>query len=162
QVNSFFFQNPTSVQVAYLRLPVNLAFQIKGFFVSAGPYIGLALFGQARQQAINMYNTNPGIINEQKVKFTDEVKPVMMQYSSGINSNFYLGQYDTGYYPLRRMDAGLQGNIGYGFKKVRITAFIELGLTNTLPKYVESKNPSYSVKNRAFGVAATYFLGIRE
>jgi len=147
---------PTTVHLAALRLPVAMAFQTKGFFLSAGPYVGLNLFGKARQVPMDLDRQE--FVYDSKIKFTNTVEPDPNSY----NANYdYLNAYNTGSYALRRLEAGLLGNVGYGFKKVRITAFYDLGLTNALPAYADAVE-QVSVKNRAFGASLTYFLGIKE
>ncbi len=147
---------PTTVNLSSLRLPVALAFQTKGFFVSAGPYLGLNLFGKAKQLGID--SDQQEFTDELKIKFASSVEQLPDDYDY---NKAYVGLYNTGNYPLRRLEAGLLGSIGYGFKIVRITGFYDLGLTNALPNYVDSET-SFSIKNRAFGASLTYFLGIRE
>ena len=147
---------PTSVRLGALRLPVALAFQTKGFFLSAGPYVGLALFGKAKQLAMD--SDHQEFEYDPKVKFTGSVEPNPDSYDY---NKAFLGEYNTGTYPLRRLEAGLLGNLGYGSKKVRITGFYDFGLNNTLPEYVRAEQ-NFAVKNRAFGASVTYFLGIRE
>lgn len=116
----------------YVQVPVNILyhvpFVIGDFYIGAGPYVGLGVYGKHKQSADNNSNgTHTYFSSDEKVKFGDneDIKP----YDLGANAIAGI-----------KLKGGLLLNLNY-----------DLGLSNILPD-ADGRN----FKTRTLGVSAGF------
>jgi hypothetical protein len=126
----------------YVTLPLNIAYTQQangqGFQLFAGPYLGLLLRGK--------YEITTTVAGN---SFTDSGKIIPVNNDAP----------DFGSY-AHRLDAGLQGGVGYRFQALLLQANYSLGLRDVVARYsyyggTASGSAYY---NRAFQVALTYLM----
>ncbi len=135
----------------YLLAPINLlASQRKGGRggqVFVGPYLGWLLGGTYRSTTGTAYASSVS----GGTTVSGEVKA---------GETYTTNRRDTNYY-LRRLDAGLQVGVGYGFDALQLQASFSLGLRNIGAAYTPDAGNYYEapvIKNRGFQLAAAYLL----
>jgi hypothetical protein len=116
----------------YVQVPVNVLYHVPfvvgDFYIGAGPYVGLGVYGKHKQSADNNSNgTHTYFSSDEKVKFgdTEDIKP----YDLGANAIAGI-----------KLKGGLLLNLNY-----------DLGLSNILPD-ADGRN----FKTRTLGVSAGF------
>jgi hypothetical protein len=116
----------------YVQVPVNVLYHVPfvvgDFYIGAGPYVGLGVYGKHKQSADNNSNgTHTYFSSDEKVKFGDneDIKP----YDLGANAIAGI-----------KLKGGLLLNLNY-----------DLGLSNILPD-ADGRN----FKTRTLGVSAGF------
>lgn len=129
--------------VNYLEIPLNLAYNLSGFQVHAGPYIGVGLFGKNKSE----YNFGGESESEEgKFKFKNSVSESDLDELAD----------DEDY--LRRLDYGLNLGVGYRMGPALITATYAWGLSNIMPEYEGSQNEGDKLRNKGVGLALSLFF----
>lgn len=126
-----------------MLLPVNLLFSQRtgagGAQVFAGPYVGWLLGGSYRNTTGSAYATSVS----GGTTFSGAVQA---------GDTYATKRGDDTYY-LRRLDAGVQAGVGYGFEALQVQASFSLGLRNIGAAYAPNANNAYEapiIKNRGF------------
>lgn len=136
----------------YLTLPLNVAFTQhadgQGAQLFAGPYVGVLLGGETTADVT--YQNTPGVVLQSSSTRRLEV-----------GTPYIIGVSDY-YTHLRRVDAGLQGGIGYRYHGLLLQAGFSLGFTNANEGYDPQPtgypdSPTY--RNRAFQLSLAYLFG---
>ena len=150
QPNNYGYYQEYTLGLNYLTLPLNLLYSQRasgqGGQVFLGPYVGWLLGGTYRVRT----NTGSGQPTLGGPAFDGTVKPGDTYATSG--SDYY----------LRRLDAGLQVGVGYGFDALQLQASFSLGLRNIGAAYAPTASTYYEapvIKNRGFQLSAAYLLG---
>jgi len=126
----------------YLEIPLNLAYNMGGFQVHAGPYLGLGLFGKQKYELSDGTDSENG---DTKIKFKNSVSEE--DYDDLEDDEDY----------MRRLDYGLNLGVGYRTGPALITATYSWGLANTYPKY-EGEDDDEKIRNKGVGLALTFFF----
>ncbi|MGI4823589.1 MAG: porin family protein [Janthinobacterium lividum] len=152
QPNNYYYFDEYTFQFNYLTLPVNLLYSQRangqGGQVFLGPYLGWLLGGTYTHGARAGYGS----------AITGGVT-----YSGNVaaGDTYATGARDSNYYS-RRLDAGLQAGIGYGFAALQLQATFSLGLRNIGAAYAPTVNNTYEapvIRNRSFQLSAAYLFG---
>jgi len=120
-----------SMNLNYLEVPINAVYNISGFQIFAGPYLGVGLFGN-----INFAE------EEVDVEFTGDVTEDSSMDKVQVNG------FDYGF------------NVGAGYmlnESFQIQANYGLGLGNLNPK-VNGEEPNNTVNNSVIQLSVSYFL----
>lgn len=155
QPNNYSYKEEYTLGLNYLTLPISLLYSQRaggrGGQVFLAPYMSWLLGGT--------YRSTIGSANSTSVAggttFSGEVKA---------GDTYATNQRDTNYY-MRRLDAGLQVGIGYGFEALQVQASFGLGLRNIGAAYAPNAGNYYEapvIKNRGFQVSAAYLFGIKS
>jgi hypothetical protein len=129
--------------VNYLEIPLNLAYNMGGFQVHAGPYLGFGLFGKSKTE----YNFGgESESDEEKFKFKNSVK----------ESDFDDLKEDEDF--MRRLDYGLNLGVGYRVGPALINATYAWGLANTIPKYEGEDDDDEKLTNKGVSLGVTFFF----
>lgn len=117
----------------YIEIPLNIGYRLSlgkksGFFLTAGPYIGLVFSGKSTSE-MRVFSTN---------KFTkDEVE---LQVGKGDNK-------------ARLLDFGVNARAGFDLNKVLISAFYSQGLSNFYQADYDG-----SFKHQNYGISLGFWL----
>ena len=140
------YDNRDDVRLQYLAVPLHAAYRQQatgqGAQVFAGPYLGLLLGGRYRETSGNVNSSF----------YAEASAPV----SADPNSSPAPGLL------LRRVDAGVEGGVGYRYQGFLLQASYRLGLRNV------NRDDSYGLisfgntkyQNRAFQASLTYLFGL--
>lgn len=119
----------------YLEVPVNAVYNVGGFQIYAGPYLGVGLFG--------------------KVKFDeDEVDDITVKFKNDVAPDDVAE--DETYFSM--LDFGLNFGIGYKvMDNIQVQAGYGLGLANINPKF-DGEDPEDTDTNSVIQLTVSYFL----
>lgn len=138
----------TKLRANYISIPVNVAYTSKedgqGLQVFAGPYIGFLVGG--RYHTDYSFYTIPS-----SGKYDGKV--VAGNDNPG-NTNVY----------SQRVDAGLQGGLGYSYQELLLQFTYSLGLRNlaaTIPAFPNGTVPGTPYYNRAFQASVSYLFDFK-
>lgn len=142
------FDNRDDVRLQYLAIPLHVAYRQRttgqGVQAFAGPYLGLLLGGRYRSTSDNV---NGGFHAEASA-------PV----SADPNASAATGL------ALQRVDAGVEGGLGYRYQGFLLQADYRLGLRNVNLDnsygLISFGNTKY--QNRALQASLTYLLGSKQ
>jgi hypothetical protein len=121
-----------SVNTNYLEVPVNIVYNISGFQVLAGPYLGYGLFGKMK-----------GPDSDVDIKFKSDVSA-----EDYMQNEIYYNSIDYGV------------NVGAGYvinESIQVQAMYSLGLANINPK-VDGEDPTSDTQNSVIQLTVAYFL----
>lgn len=128
----------------YLDIPLNFVYTTggdNGFQIFAGPYVGIGLGGKVKTK---ISFSGPGL------NFSDsETTTVKFANEEGDDDKLY----------LRRLNAGLNGGIGYKTGPFQVQAGYALGLTNMLPD--NDYDDESSFKDRTIQFSLNYFFATK-
>lgn len=151
QPNKYTYIDEYTFRFNYLTVPLNLLYSQRangrGGQVFLGPYLGWLLGGKYTQSTRTGYDgslTGGGTTSGAVVAGDTYA-------TSNRNSNYY----------SRRLDAGLQAGIGYGFQALQLQATFSLGLRNIGAAYAANANNYYEapiIHNRSFQLAVSYLF----
>ncbi|SHK38614.1 porin family protein [Hymenobacter psychrotolerans] len=128
----------------YLDIPLNFVYTTggdNGFQIFAGPYVGIGLGGKVKAKV-------KGSVSGQSFSNTESTS-VKFANEEGDDDKLY----------LRRINAGLNGGIGYKAGPFQVQAGYALGLTNMLPKNDYDDNSSF--KDRTLQFSVNYFFATK-
>ncbi|MGI4863083.1 MAG: porin family protein [Janthinobacterium lividum] len=152
QPNNYGYKQEYTLGLNYLLLPLNLLYSQRpngqGGQVFLGPYVGWLLGGTYRVRT----NAGTGQPSVGGPAYDGNVKPGDTYATGSQNSDYY----------LRRLDAGLQVGVGYGFEALQLQASFSLGLRNIGAAYAPNVASYYEapvIKNRGFQLSAAYLFG---
>jgi hypothetical protein len=155
QPNNYGFYQEYTLGLNYLLLPLNLMYSQRasgqGAQVFLGPYVGWLLGGTYRVRT----NAGPGQPSVGGPAYDGRVTP---------GDTYALGSQGSDY-ALRRLDAGLQAGVGYGFGPLQLQASFSLGLRDVGAAYAPTVNNPYAapvIKHRSFQLSALYLFGTSE
>lgn len=136
------------VIVNYLEIPINLAYNISGFQIYAGPYLAFGIGGKNKWD----YTVEAGGMEESN---SDEIKYKPIFGEVGEDD---LGDDEEAY---SAFDYGLNFGVGYQVGPVLVNAGYSLGLGNMNPGYEGSdEDPAdYKISNRVIAVSVSFFFG---
>ncbi|MFW6145469.1 MAG: porin family protein [bacterium] len=121
-----------NMNLSYLEIPINAVYNIGGFQVYAGPYLGFGLFGKAK------FDNDE--IDDEDIEFTGDVT----EETNGI--------------PLNGFDYGLNFGVGYMLNEsLQVQLGYGLGLGNLNPKF-DGEDPEDSNANSVIQLSLSYFL----
>jgi hypothetical protein len=121
-----------TLSMNYLEIPVNAVYNISGFQVFAGPYLGLGLFGKEKYAD-----------DDYDIEFTSDVDPTNTSQDKSYYNSF---------------DYGINAGLGYKLNDaIQIQANYGLGLANVFPK-VDGQDPSIEANNSVIQLTVSYFL----
>ncbi len=141
----FTYDNRDDVRLQYLAIPLHVAYRQRatgqGVQLFAGPYLGLLLGGRYRSTSDN----------DNDSFHADASAPV----SADPNASPAPGLV------LQRVDAGLEGGVGYRYQGFLLQAGYRLGLrnVNSDDSYGLISFGSTKYQNRAFQASLTYLFG---
>lgn len=149
QPNNYGYHQQYTLGLNYLLLPINVLYSQRangqGSQVFLGPYVGWLLGGTYRVRS----NEGPG--------------------QPKLGGPAYDGTVEAGdtytndsCYAIRKLDAGLQVGIGYGFEALQLQASFSLGLRNIGAEYAPTVPHDYEapvIRTRGFQLSATYLFG---
>ena len=133
-----------NVRLGYLTLPVNVVYAPHGSSagpqVFAGPYVSMLL----STRSVYTDLSDPTTVGE----ITDH-PPIVEKVETGLIEHGF-----------RRLDAGLQGGLGYRYAAFQLQASYSLGLRNTSPASFLLGTPLVvpNVYNRSFQLALAYLF----
>lgn len=134
--------------INYIDIPLHVAYNISGFQVYAGGFLGFGVSGKNKWDYTETEN-GLDIIHkgEESIKFIKE-------YGEGdITENES---------PLRRLNYGLNFGLGYRINAIQVNAGYSLGLANITPgikNNPEFEPKDYKVSTRTINISAIYFFG---
>lgn len=126
------------MQLLYLQIPLNVQYRTGKFFLGGGGYAGFGLGGKWK-------DTNTILDPDGTIEIKD---------GDGIKFGNSFEQKN-----LRRFDAGLRAEIGFGLKMVRLSVAYEYGLLNNLNSGTDPNNGVYDskLKHQAITATASYY-----
>ena len=139
----------TTARVNYLELPVNFLYTIgsnRGFQLFAGPYVALGLGGEATKSE-SYFSLWDGLGNSQT---TDVV--FARQEGSDARTTTY----------LRRLDAGLNGGVGYRLGMIQAQLSYSHGFLNRLPRTQTNDNPPDTLYHQALQLSLSYLFSSKS
>jgi hypothetical protein len=152
QPNNYSYKEDYTMGLNYLLVPVNLLYSQRpngrGGQVFAGPYVGWLLGGtyQSLIGSATGMSVPSGLASSGNVKAGDT-------YATSFRDNTYY---------MRRLDAGLQVGVGYGFEALQLQASFSLGLRDVGAGYVPNAGYYYEppvIRHRGFQLSAAYLFG---
>jgi|EndMetStandDraft_4_1072995.scaffolds.fasta_scaffold01407_5 hypothetical protein len=122
----------TKYNLYYVQVPVNLVYHVPfvagDFFLGAGPFVSMGVYGKKKQSADNDNNgTHTTISSSDKITFGD-------------NGDIRSDEYGAGAIAGVKLKSGLLLNLNY-----------DLGLSNIAPN-----NLGYKLKSRVFGASVGF------
>jgi hypothetical protein len=130
------FTRDFKLNLLYVQLPVNIHYRLSRFFIGAGGYVGLCAAGKWKlKETFITPNGTFETADDQKIAFGN----------NSVNAN------------LKRLDAGIRGELGYGFKTVRLSLAYDHGLTNNLPTLNDGMTYDGKLRHRAVYATVTYY-----
>jgi hypothetical protein len=155
QPNNYSYKEEYTLGLNYLTLPINLLYSQRpsgcGGQVFLGPYVSWLLGGTYRSTIGLAYSASVA----GGTTYSGEVK---------VGDTYASNPRDTNYY-MRRLDAGLQAGIGYGFEALQVQASFSLGLRNIGATYAPNTGNDYEapvIKNRGFQLSVAYLFGMKS
>lgn len=153
-----------SPKLHYLELPLNFVYTAggdHGFQVFAGPYVALGVGGGGSYNvAFNSKDPDLAPFNG------DYPGTLTVEYGTQQNDNAAVQNNSNTALaapPLtltfRRLDAGLNGGVGYRVGPFQAQLGYGLGLVNFVPNDTDGKDTGSKGYNRSFQLAANYFFG---
>lgn len=121
----------------------------RGAQVFAGPYLGWLLGGTYRNRT--GATRGPAVPDQDTDSFSGPVEA----------GDTYATGSQAGTYRLRRLDAGLQVGVGYGFEALQLQADVSWGLRNIGPAYAPTAAHPYEapvIRSRGFHLTAAYLF----
>jgi len=130
--------NDFRLRAFYMQIPMNVHYRAGKFFLGAGGYAGIGIGGKWKNT--NVYEDPDGDITKNssdKIKFGND----------DFESN------------LKRFDAGLRAEIGFGIKRIRLSLAYDHGLANNLSKFKDGKQviSVSKLRHQAITVTAAYY-----
>jgi len=140
------YTNDFHLRAFYLQVPLNLHYRVGKFFLGAGGYAGLGIGGKWK--------------NEYVLYVSDGV-PLKTPEVTESSENIKFGN-DFEKSNLKRFDAGLRAEVGFGLKTIRLSIAYEHGLVNNLSSgtvYFDVGSQFYDPKlyHQAITATATYY-----
>ena len=135
----------TTARVNYLELPVNFLYTIggnRGLQLFVGPYAALGLSGEATRSELVIFPLE-GLGNSQ----TADVVFARQEGSDARTTTY-----------LRRLDAGLNGGIGYRLGMVQAQLSYSHGLLNRLPRTQTNDSPPDKLYHQALHLSLSYLF----
>lgn len=133
------YKSDYRLRLVYAQVPVNVHYRRGKLFLGAGGYVGFCALGSWKR----------------KETFFD---PNGAPHAENTSDNIVFGS-DPEQANLKRLDAGVRVEIGYGFKTVRLSLAFDQGLLNNAPTGVSVSGFAYEGKLRHQAVYAmlTYY-----
>lgn len=124
-----------SLNTNYLEIPINAVYNVSGFQIFAGPYLGFGLFGKLK-----------GLENDVDIEFTNDVD----------SEEFNIENMEKVY--QNSLDYGLNFGAGYMITEtIQVQAAYGLGLGNNHPK-VDGEEPNDKISNSVIQLNVSYFF----
>lgn len=135
------FTRDFKLNLLYVQLPVNIHYRISRFFIGAGGYVGLCAAGKWKLKETFISPNGTGeVFNSQGIA---------------------LGN-DSEFANLKPLDVGVRGELGYGFKTVRLSLAYDHGLTNNLPTLQDGMTYDGKLRHRAVYATVTYYWLVKD
>ncbi len=127
--------NDFNMHVLYLQMPLNVHYRAGKFFLGAGGYAGLGIGGKWNAKIFDDGELIETLSDQ--LKFGKKIEV----------SN------------LKRFDAGLRAEIGFGLKTIRLSIAYDYGMVNNLNQWANDKQVVYKSKlhHQALYATATYY-----
>jgi Outer membrane protein beta-barrel domain len=123
------------LRLTYLQVPLNIHYRRAKFFIGAGGYLGICPLGKWNfKRTFEAPNYDPMVIDEgEAITFGN----------------------DPEYHNLKRFDFGVRGELGYGFKTMRLSLAYDHGLANNLPTLYNIRMEK--MRHQAIYATVTYY-----